>query len=271
MEQPVVNAGEQVDRTPQTIRRAVGFLDLLGTVPQGMSLKQLSESLGLTKSTAHRILSGLVAGGLVEVSPDTRRYRLGLKVVELSAVLLDSMDVREQGKALMQQLGNLSRETVHMGVLDHFEVIFIGHIESPESVRMSLRVGHRAPAHCSSLGKVLLADLDDAELRRFLRGRELPAYTPNTITDPQKLLAVLEEVRVLGYAWDEEENRPGIRCLGAPVRDHAGKAIAAISVSGPAFRFTRERAEEFIGPLLEAAGGISERMGWRGTRHQEAL
>ncbi|MCL4370099.1 MAG: IclR family transcriptional regulator [Chloroflexi bacterium] len=267
----MTNAGEQVDRTPQTIRRAVGFLDLLGTAPQGMSLRQLSESLGLTKSTAHRILSGLVAGGLVEVSPDTRRYRLGLKVVELSAVLLDSMDVREQGKALMQQLGDLSRETIHMGVLDHFEVIFIGHIETPESVRMSVRVGHRAPAHCSSLGKVLLADLDNTELQRFLRDRELPAYTPNTITDPQELLAVLDEVRVLGYAWDEEENRPGIRCLGAPVRDHAGKAVAAISVSGPAFRFTRQRAEEFIRPLLDAAGGISERMGWRGTRRQEAL
>ncbi len=271
MDQPNVSAPDTVDRTPQTIRRAVSVLDLLGAAPEGVALRQIGESLGLTKSTAHRILSGLIAGGLVELSRDTRRYRLGLKVVELSAVLLDSMDVREQGKPFMQRLSDLSRETVHMGLLDRFEVVFIGHIESPESVRMSLRVGHRAPAHCSSLGKVMLADLDDAGIRRSLHGRDLPSFTPKTITDPQKLLAVLQEIRARGYAWDDEENRPGIRCLGAPVRDHTGRVIAAISVSGPTFRFTRQRAEEFIAPLMEAANGISERMGWRAPRRQEAL
>lgn len=265
------DAGERVGHTPQTVRRAIDLLDLLSAAPRGLALRQLSESLGLTRSTTHRLLSGLVAGGLVQFCPDTRRYRLGLKVLELSAVLLDSLDVREQAKPFMQQLNDFSRETVHLGVLDHFEVVFVGHIESPESVRMSVRVGRRAPAHCSSLGKVLLAGLEEGELQRYLHRRELGARTPNSITDSGRLLEALGEVRSLGYALDNEENRVGIRCVGAPVRDHNGRVVAAISVSGPSFRLTPDRANELVQPLLLAARGISERMGWSGGRRRLGL
>lgn len=268
MHQPNGHSGTE---TPQTVRRAIELLDLLATAPRGLSLKDLGENLGLTKSTAHRLVSGLVAGGLAEVSPETRRYRLGLKVIELSALILDSMDVREQAHPFMQQLSELSRETLHLGVLDHFEVLFVGHIESPESVRMAGRVGRIAPAHCSSLGKAMLATLPAADLDRYFLDRDLPALTPNTITDPGRLREELRVVQVRGYALDDEENRPGIRCIGAAVRDHTGKGIAAISISGPTFRFTAERAVELAAPLLAAANGISERMGWVPSRRRAAV
>ena len=147
--------------SPQTVRRAIGLLDLLATAPEGQSLRQLSESMGLTKSTTHRLASALVSGGLVSLCPDTKRYRLGIRLLELSATLLDSIDVREQAKPFMQQLSDVSGETVHLGVLDNFEVVFIGHIESPESLRMSGRVGRRSAAHSTSLGKAFLAWMDE--------------------------------------------------------------------------------------------------------------
>jgi IclR family transcriptional regulator, KDG regulon repressor len=264
-------AGDRTGNTPQTVRRAIGLLDLLAATPRGQSLRQLSESGGLSRSTTHRLISALVSGGLVTVCPDTRRYRLGTKLLELSAALLDSMDVQEEARPFMQRLSEASRETVHLGVLDGFEVMFIGHIESPESLRMSGRVGRRTPAHSSSLGKVLLAWTDEAALRVLLRRTPLAAQTARTITDPEQLLRALEEVRARGYATDEEENRVGTRCVGAPVRDHTGRAIAAISVSGPSFRFTAERADEIVPHLQDTAAGISERMGWRGGRWQDRL
>lgn len=262
-------AGERDRRAPQTVLRAMDALDLLAAAPRGLALRQLTQSMGLSKSTTHRLVSGLVSCGLVQLCPETRRYRLGLRLLELSAALLDSIDVREQARPFMQQLSDLSRETVHLGVLDRFEVVFIGHIESPESVRMSVRVGRRAPAYSTSLGKVLLAGLDDAELSRYLREHQLAALTPNTITDPERLLAVLHQVRSRGYSMDDEENRVGVRCLGAPVRDHTGRVVAAISVSGPAFRLTRERAGELVESLIHVSDGISERMGWSGPRRRQ--
>jgi DNA-binding IclR family transcriptional regulator len=171
----------------------------------------------------------------------------------------------------MQRLSELSRETVHLGVLDGFEVMFIGHIESSESLRMSGRVGRRTPAHSSSLGKAILAWADEAALQRYLDRSPLTAQTARTITDPKRLLRALEEVRARGYATDEEENRVGIQCVGAPVRDHTGRVVAAISVSGPSFRFTAERAADTAPHLLEAAAGISERMGWRGGGWRDGL
>lgn len=259
-------AGDRAGNTPQTVRRAIGLLDVLATTPRGQSLRQLSESLGLAKSTTHRLISALMSGGLVTICPQTKQYRLGIKLLELSAAVLDSMDIQEQARPFMQHLCEVSRETVHLGVLDGFEVMFIGHIESSESLRMSGRVGRRTPAHSSSLGKAILAWTDEAVLQRYLAESQLAAQTARTITGPEQLLRALEEVRARGYATDEEENRVGIRCVGAPVRDHTGHVIAAISVSGPSFRFTPERASEMAAHLLDAAAGISERMGWRDGR-----
>ena len=213
--------GEVVERAgsaPQTVLRAIGLLDLLATMPQGMSLRQLSESTGLTKSTAHRLISCLVMCRLAEFCPETRTYKLGIKVLELSAVLLDSMDVREEAKPFLRHLNDVSRETVYLAVLDQFKVVYIGCIESPESMRMSERIGRRNPFYSSSLGKVLVAWADESTLNRCVGDREYPAATPRTITDPVRLIEELAKVRRQGYALDDEENRPGIRCLGAPVR-----------------------------------------------------
>jgi IclR family transcriptional regulator, KDG regulon repressor len=264
-------AGDRAGNTPQTVRRAIGLLDLLATNPRGQSLRQLSESVGYSRSTTHRLISALVSGGLVTLCPETRRYRLGIKLLELSAALLDSMDVQEQARPFMQRLSEVSRETVHLGVLDGCEVMFIGHIESSESLRMSGRIGRRTPAHSSSLGKALLAWSDETVLRDQLLRLPLVAHTAHTITDPARLLRDLEVVRARGYATDEEENRVGIRCVGAPVRDHTGRVTAAISVSGPSFRFTEERASEMVLHLLDAATCISERMGWSGGRWRDGL
>lgn len=264
-------ASDRIGNTPQTVRRAIDLLGVLAANPNGQSLRQLTESLGLTKSTTHRLISALVSGGLVSLCPDTKRYRLGIKLLELSAALLDSMDVREQARPFMQQLSDFSGETVHLGVLDGFEVVFIGHIESPESLRMSGRVGRRSPVHSTSLGKALVAWMEEAELRHLLSRTHMAAQTDRTITDPDEFVRAVVQVRTLGYSVDEEENRVGIRCLGAPVRDYTGQVIAAISVSGPSFRFTPEKALQIAVHLVEAAAGVSERMGWRGGRRREVM
>ena len=254
----------------QTIERTSLILDILGQSPQGISIRDLSEKIKLPKGTTHRLVSSLAYFGYVRQDSKTRNYFLGFKSVELGNLLLSQLDLRKEAEPFIRDLAERTKETVHMVFLDRGEIVYIDKVEldhNPSGLRMASRVGLRNPAHSSAVGKVLLSHLSEEELDDLLVEKGLPKRTENTITDRVKLKEHLKAVRTLGYAVDDEENERGIRCVAAPIFNEMGRAVAAISISGPAFRITKKVIQEILKrEVMETAFKISQRLGYRERR-----
>ena len=251
----------------QTIKRASSILDILGQSSQGISIRELSTKIKLPKGTTHRLLSSLSYFGYVHQDPKTRNYFLGLKLVELGQLLLSQLDLRKEAESFLRDLAERTKETVHLVFLDRNEIVYIDKLETdqnPSGLRMASRVGLRNPAHSCAVGKVLLADLPEEALNNFIREKGLPKRTENTITNPTHFKEHLNLVRTQGYAIDDEENEKGIRCVAAPIRNEVRRAVAAVSISGPAFRITKKVIQESLRKeVTETALKISLRLGFR--------
>ena len=251
----------------QTIQRVSSILEELGKNPRGISIRDLSLKLKLPKGTTHRLLSSLNYYAYVRQDPNTRNYSLGLKLVELGNLLLSQLDLRQVAEPFLRDLADRTRETVHMVILDQKEIVYVDKIETDHhtgGLRMASRIGVRNPAHSCAVGKVLLSHLSDQELDFLIKEKGLDKRTENTITDPTQLKEHLKSVRKQGYAIDDEENEKGIRCVAAPIRNEAGKAVAAISLSGPAFRITKKVVQETLKKeVMETASKLSQRLGFR--------
>jgi IclR family KDG regulon transcriptional repressor len=202
---------------------------------------------------------------LVDKNPDTGRYRLGLKLFEFGSKVIGAIDLRRQARPYLDRLQRELGETVFFCLLDDGQVLYLEKIESQQSVRTACDVGSRAPSYCTAVGKAMLAELTDAEVSEIVRRSGLKAFTPNTITTGTALKTELRAVRARGYAIDNEEKEPGLRCVSAPVRNDSGKLLAALSVSGPAFRVTRERVPEIAKAVMQAAAELSHELGYRPT------
>lgn len=248
----------------QALDRALDMLELLATSEGPLRLVELSERVGLHKSTVHRLLATLARRRYVERDPVSGCYRLGLKVFELGSWFFNHIELRHEARPFMQQLVDQTLETAHLGILDDGQVVYIEKVESPQTIRMYSGLGKRAPAHCTSMGKVLLAALPEAELDLIIARRGLPRYTSNTIVDPVELKEHLRRVRAQGFAIDDTEHEEAVRCAGAPVRNYRGEVVAALSVAAPAVRLTRERMTEVVELVRTTALKISRRLGYSG-------
>jgi len=218
----------------KVLDKSLSVLELLLQKDSAMNMTELSEKLELYPSTIHRILDTLRHWGYVEQDPHTHKYQLGLKALELGMAKLHQMDLVREATPYLKELVNQCNETVHLGVLEEGEVLYLAKEESSQTIRMCSYVGKRAPLHCTALGKVLLACLPEGERKKILGKRELPRLTDKTITN--KMEKELNEVKKQGVALDRGENEKDVRCIVAPIRDYQGKIIAAVSISGPAFR-----------------------------------
>ncbi len=254
----------------QTIERASSILDILGQSASGISIRELSDKIKLPKGTTHRLLSSLSYFGYVRQDSKTRNYLLGLKLVELGQLLLGQLDLRKEAEPFLRELAEKTKETVHLVFLDRNEIVYIDKLETDQNssgLKMASRVGLRNPAHSSAVGKVLLAHFTEEELKTFVKEKGLPKRTDNTITDPNQLKEHLRNVLSQGYAVDDEENEKGIRCVAAPIYNDTGKTVAAISISGPAFRITKKLIQDSLKKqVIETAFKISQRLGFRGNR-----
>lgn len=250
----------------QTIERTSLILDILGQSPQGISIRDLSDKIKLPKGTTHRLISSLSYFGYARQDSKTRNYFLGFKLVELGNLLLSQLDLRREAEPFLRDLAERTNETVHMVFLDRGEIVYIDKVEldhNPSGLRMASRVGLRNPAHSSAVGKVLLSHLPEEELNGLIQEKGLPKRTENTITDSIQLKEHLKAVRTQGCAVDDEENERGIRCVAAPIYNETGRAVAAISISGPAFRVTKKVVQETLKKeVMETASKISERLGF---------
>jgi IclR family KDG regulon transcriptional repressor len=245
-----------------TVQKAMSILDCLGRAREPLSAADISRLVQLPRSTVYRLLGTLASGQYVSPDPgNAQRFRLGFKIADLASSLLEGIELRQQALPFLTQLRDIAQEAVHLVVMDQGQVTYIDKVECPRAVRMHSAIGRRGYVHCTAVGKAMLASMPREEAEQILREEGLPSRTPNTITDLEALWRELERVRQLGYAVDDIENEDGIRCLGAAVLDHRGLPVAAISVSGPAFRMTKARVRELSGPVIATASAISQQMG----------
>jgi DNA-binding IclR family transcriptional regulator len=201
---------------------------------------------------------------LIERDPQTARYRLGMRLFELGSIAISRFDIREKARRHLEQLHYEVDESVHLCTLDAGEVLYLDRVEPTRSVRMDCRVGRRNPAHCTSVGKAMLAHLPEREVEQILRQRGMPRRTPATLTTPAELKADLAMIRARGYAIDDEEVEEGVRCVGVAVLGHNGRPLAAISVSAPSFRLPLEKVPVVAASVSQAAKALSQESGYRG-------
>jgi DNA-binding IclR family transcriptional regulator len=236
----------------------LSILQMFDDHHQVVSVAEIAKRVGVHRSNASRLAATLAAQGFLTREAEAGRYRLGPQLIRLGRLAGAGNDVAQRAlgplRALVQQTG----ETGHIGVLDGAEAVTVAVVDGWHTVRMHSHPNKRSPAHNSSIGKALLAGLDDAEVRRRLHGRRLTAKTPHSITSQPALLRELAEVRERGFAVDNEELELGLRCLAAPIHDADGAVIASLGLSGPAPRLTDAAVAELV-PLVRAAAADATR------------
>jgi DNA-binding IclR family transcriptional regulator len=246
----------------QTLDRSLDVLEVLAQAEEALGVTEIGNRISLHKSTVHRILHTLCHRGYVERVRDNERYQLGIKIVELGIRFFNDLEIRKVASPVLNDLAKLLDEVVNLVLPDEGEVVYIDKAESSHVVSMHSKVGRRAPMHCTAVGKALLSTLPEEEVRHILEIKGMTRYTPNTIVDPDALMVYLREIKASKISIEIEENEIGIICLGTPVFDYSGRAIGAISVSGPAERI-KEKGIERIGQEMKKSGEeISAHMGF---------
>lgn len=246
----------------KSVSRALDIIQLVGMKKGGLGVTEIAKQMDINKSSVYRILVTLAQYGYIEQDESTGLYKLGYKFLEISSKLLDSIDIRSEAGPFLQQLEDTTNEVIHLVVYDQGEVVYIEKLEGTETLRMHSKVGKRAPMHCTSVGKAILANLPSGMVHEIVERKGLPMHTKHTITDKDALFKELVQVKQNGYALDLEENENGISCIAAPIFDHLGKVVAAISISGPTIRMTEERLDQLKEQMLDVGSQISVRLGF---------
>ncbi|MGE8203286.1 IclR family transcriptional regulator [Heyndrickxia sp. NPDC080065] len=246
----------------KSVSRALDIITLVSMKKGGLGVTEIANQIDINKSSVYRILSTLVQYGYVEQDSETGRYKLGYKFLEISSKLLESIDLRAEARPFLQVLENETNEVIHLVVYDQGEVVYIEKLEGNEILRMHSKVGKRAPMHCTSVGKAILAHLPTSVVLDILERKGMPVHTDKTITDKETFQKELIKVKQKGFALDLEENEYGIACIAAPIFDHSGKVIAAVSISGPTMRMTEDRLNQLQSTIVHTGQKISARLGW---------
>lgn len=246
----------------QSVDRALELLNYLKVEDKGFGVTELANKMGIAKSTVHRLLASLEKQNYVKKLENQGTYVLGLKFIEMGQVVVGRLKIIETAKPLLQKLTNEVGEITHLGMLEGFELVYIDKVEANSTIRIYSQTGRRAPLHCTGIGKCLLAYFPEEKLNAFFKEAELNSFTPNTFTKEDELRKELKTIRGQGYAFDNEEHEEGIRCVAAPIFNHQGEVIYAISATGPVSRMSVEKANNSISLVKETAQKISERIGY---------
>lgn len=246
----------------KSVEKAIRLLMLFTVKSPSLTLNQLSEGLGVHRSTAYRIAMTLVEEGFLRWSAERGTYSLGLKILELSSVLINSLELRFHARPHLERLRHDTGETVHLAVLEQGEVVYIDKLDAARGIQLYSGVGKKTPCHCTALGKVLLAGLPESKVRSILEDKGMKSFTPNTLVSVRSFLAHLERVRRDDFALDLEEHEQLIYCVAVPIRDHSRKTIAALSITLIFKEFSEEMMDRYITAAREAGARISTEMGY---------
>ena len=249
--------------TIQSVERALDIIEILDQHPQGLGLIELSHLAHLKPSTCHHLLGTLSKRGWVAKDAERKRYRLGLRLLQLKNSLADQLDILSIARPHLERLNELTKEAVHLACMEGYDFITLAKLESRQVVRVDNGyVGKSNAAHCTASGKAILAFLPEIEIDRLVEQRGLKKFTERTITELPELKIDLARIRTRGYAIDDEEFQPDVVCIGAPIFNFDGSVAASISVSVPTMRATPSWLEKVTDMLLQTTAQISEELGY---------
>jgi len=252
------------------LQRGLRLLQLFSESPDGLTAKQVAGRSRLPVSTVHRFLANLEGTGFLNCSGDGV-YHLGIACFAIGQVALGQLDIRRVSQPYLQELNRQTRETIHLTVRHGSSAVYVEKLDSPEQLRIHSRIGATVPLYCTAVGKIMLAYMPDDERSKVLPHLSLQCLTPNTVSNLQELDAELYRVRKNGYACDLEEHELHIRCVAAPICDHAGSVNASLSLTAPVVRMAVTRLRQ-LAPLLQTAGlQISRELGYRTPAHGAPL
>lgn len=252
-----------IDKQPESVSsvmKTLGILQALAT-QKDIGISDLAQRLMMSKSTVYRFLQTMKTLGYVSQEGETENYSLTLKLFELGAAALEYVDLVELADVEMRRISDLTMEALHLGALDGDGIIYIHKIDSKYNLRMQSRIGRRNPLYSTAIGKVLLAERCEEEVRQILADVEFTQSTENTHSNVDSLLKELPIVKEQGFAEDNEEQEVGLRCLAVPVYDRFNRVVAGMSVSLPTIRYTEEKQSEYVQELHQAAARISAKLG----------
>ena len=235
----------------RAVERALDVLMCFTSQTPELTMTQISELVGLNKSTVHRLLATLERKRFVERDTETGVYRLGIRLVQMAFLTMEHNDLRRLAAPFLHSLCDQYHENVNLTILDDTDVVYVDVIESSQRVKLAASPGQRLPAFCTASGKAILAFVPEENVKSILE-RGMARYTQNTILSQKAFFENIEEARERGFALSEQEFEEGINAIAAPIFNSKSKPIASVSVAGPAYRLTRERMLE-IGPDLVAA------------------
>ena len=247
--------------TVDAAAKALDLLNVFSFSERKLSLNTMAARTGIPRATAFRLLSTLEQAGFV--SKVGAEYHLGIKCLVLGNVVAADLDVREKAHPHLVALRDLTRETTHVAVLHQWQVVYLERVPSPQPVGfMQSRAGAILPAHCTALGKTLLAYHSESLVAAWAASVTLEALTPYTLTSGSRLLDELSLIRARGYGVDEQEHEIGVRCIAAPIRNHRGEVVAAISVAGPEYRMPETvEGSAMVAQVCASARAISRELG----------
>ena len=245
-----------------SLDRALRILEELAEKGETLGVTELSRRLKVDKSMIYRLVHTLANRAFVEKDPQTKKYGLGFKVVQLAGMKLNSMKLFTVVRPCLQELTKQTGENSHLAVLSDCEVIYLDREDGPEVLNTKSGIGLQCPPHSSAVGKALLAYVSPEELAEIFRRHTLTKHTNNTIVSFAELKKHLAQVRAQGYAIDDEESYLGVRCIAAPVYDHRRVVVASLGSSGPKQRIVKERLGVVTDMVIRMAQKLSSRLGY---------
>jgi DNA-binding IclR family transcriptional regulator len=256
----------------QSIGRAFLLLEEIAFARDGIALSELSKRVGLHNSTTFHILKTMVSLGYVRQIRDTKRYRIGRPLFALAAGALDEIEMVSCATPILEDLSQETGESCHFSVRSGDAVMVMARTSGPSAFQLTNRVGILRPAHCTALGKVILAALSPEQFERFLKRADLRAHSPKSMTEPDLLRREIADVRRTGIAFDDGEFDNEVRCVAVPVLDFSGQTLGAIGISGPIWRMSIQTLQSHAGIVRRAASQLSAAFGFTGrdVRHIEA-
>lgn len=254
----------------QSIERAFSILEEIARNREGVNLAELSKRIGLHNSTTFHLVKTMVSLGYVQQRKDSKKYRIGRRLFTLAASSLDELELINLATPILEELTRATGESGHLAVRSGDDVVVIAKTSGAGAFQLADRVGVVRPAHCTALGKVLLAALPQPELERYFRTCELRPFTAKTIVEAEPLLRQIDEVRRDGIAFDDGEFNAEIRCVAVPVYDLTSQVVAAIGISGPIWRLSLQALQEKARHVRSAAARLSQEFGFNSTAKSDA-
>jgi IclR family transcriptional regulator, KDG regulon repressor len=259
----VENKSPKSRRVIASVQRALDILELFDNSRSELGNAEIARLLDLDPSTASGLVATLRVNKYLDQNPVNRKYKLGLKLVERASVLLRQIDLLKIAAPHLENMRAWCDESINLAILDQQEVVYLERVLATHSLGIRSDRGRRAPVHSTALGKAIIAYLPADEAKEFLSHYKFFPITRYTITDPNQFVKELNRVKKLGFAIDEEENEIGGRCLAAPVFNHSGYPVAAVSISVPIQRLPREKIQHFGNLVKSAADAISQDLGYK--------